>query len=143
MRYSRVVVIFVALFLQACAHPQAPSVGAAGGVVEPNSMIMTTLFCGVSSPDGKGVSEQQWEAFLRDYVTPRFPDGLTVLNAMGQWYDPEARSITSEHTKMLMIIHSGQQSASSKIEEVKAEYIRRFNQQSVLRTDAPIIGRFK
>ena len=30
-----------------------------------------------------------WDAFLADTVTPRFPDGLTVLDARGQWRDSE------------------------------------------------------
>jgi hypothetical protein len=39
---------------------------------------------------GRGnVSDRNWDRFLADEVTPRFPDGLTVFDAKGQWRNPE------------------------------------------------------
>ena len=46
--------------------------------------IRTTLYFGLSRPKGS-VSELEWQVFLRDEVTRRFPDGLTVWQAEGQW----------------------------------------------------------
>ena len=45
--------------------------------------IRTTLYFGLSRPKGS-VSELDWQIFLRDEVTRRFPDGLTVWQAEGQ-----------------------------------------------------------
>ena len=54
------------------------------------------LLLGRSTSDGGEVSEEEWLAFLADTVTPRFPDGLTVLDAAGQWRDgTPARSSAS------------------------------------------------
>ena len=41
------------------------------------------LFFGRSTIEGGEVSDEAWAAFLADTVTPRFPDGLTVLDAAG------------------------------------------------------------
>ena len=42
------------------------------------------LYFGLAKGDGSLVSEAEWDAFLADTVTPRFPDGLTVYDARGQ-----------------------------------------------------------
>jgi Protein of unknown function (DUF3574) len=49
--------------------------------------IRTTLYFGLSRPKGS-VSELEWQIFMRDEVTKRFPDGLTVWQAEGQWQTP-------------------------------------------------------
>ena len=54
------------------------------------------LFMGRSNQTGEVVDDAAWATFLGDTVTPRFPDGLTVFDARGQWRDSEvARSIGS------------------------------------------------
>jgi hypothetical protein len=40
--------------------------------------IRTTLYFGLSRPKGS-VSELEWQIFMRDEVTRRFPDGLTSV----------------------------------------------------------------
>jgi hypothetical protein len=35
-----------------------------------------------------GVSEAAWGRFVVREMTPRFPDGLTITEAIGQWRDP-------------------------------------------------------
>ena len=48
------------------------------------SQVRTTLYFGLARSKGS-VSELEWQIFLRDEVTRRFPDGLTVWEAEGQW----------------------------------------------------------
>src|SRR5688500_17329335 len=48
------------------------------------SYLRTTLYFGLARPSGV-VSDANWQSFLRDEITPRFPDGLTVWEADGQW----------------------------------------------------------
>ena len=68
---------------------QAP-VGAQGSTVSMDcgvasaSQLRTTLYFGRTRPKGS-VSELEWQMFLRDEVTQRFPEGLTVWEAEGQW----------------------------------------------------------
>src|SRR4029450_11748395 len=46
--------------------------------------LRTTLYFGLARPKG-AVTELEWQLFLRDEVTTRFPAGLTVWEAEGQW----------------------------------------------------------
>lgn len=96
--------------------------------------IRTELYFGLTRPGGVAIAEPEWQTFLDDYVTPRFPDGLTVVSASGQWKNKK-EEIHTEPTKILIIIHDGAQQHSAAIDEIRTEYKRRFNQESVLRVD--------
>ena len=61
------------------------------------------LFFGRNIGDTEGVSDEDWRAFLADTVTPRFPDGLSVFDAAGQWRDSQG-SIVRERSKMVLIL---------------------------------------
>ena len=87
---------------------------------------------GRSNQDGEVVDDAAWDAFLEDTVTPRFPDGLTVLDARGQWRDSEGK-ILKERSKLLVILAPPSDDGMSLIDEISDEYERRFNQESVLR----------
>ncbi len=47
----------------------------------------TELFFGSAKPDGSIVTEEDFQQFLNQEITPRFPDGLTVLAGFGQFRD--------------------------------------------------------
>ena len=57
---------------------------AADGVRGCAERVQARLFFGLHRPAGT-VSEPEWETFLADVVTARFPDGLTVFRSHGQW----------------------------------------------------------
>lgn len=90
------------------------------------------LFMGRSIADGDVVSDADWDSFLADIVTPRFPDGLTVLDGRGQWRN-SAGVIEKEQSKVLIILAPQGEDAMRLIDEVSDEYKSRFNQESVLR----------
>ncbi len=46
-----------------------------------------------------GVSEAAWTRFVAREMTPRFPDGLTITEATGQWRDPADGTIVREPAK--------------------------------------------
>jgi hypothetical protein len=99
--------------------------------------VADRLYFGRSIPDGGGtVSDSAWAAFLREVVTPRFPDGLTVYRAEGQWREGDGR-IVREETFVLEIVHPAGPSADADFREIAAEYKRRFRQQAVMRVTAP------
>ena len=64
-----------------------PQVGAQGLTVvmecgtSAAPQLRTTLYFGLARPKG-AVTELEWQIFLRDEVTARFPDGLTVWEAV-------------------------------------------------------------
>lgn len=99
---------------------------------EQPAWTLDRLYFGRSIPDGGQVSEQNWRLFLVDVVTPRFPDGLTVWRAEGQWQDSTG-SIIRESTFLLELAHPNEKESGRKLKEVIGAYKQRFRQESVLR----------
>ena len=90
------------------------------------------LFFGRNIGDAEGVSDEDWRAFLADTVTPRFPDGLSVFDAAGQWRDSQG-VVVRERSKMVLILAEQDSDALTRLDEIAEEYKRRFSQESVLR----------
>jgi hypothetical protein len=105
-----------------------------------DSATQTTLYFGLKTNDGKGISEQAWTRFLAEVVTPRFPDGLTVLSAYGQGgSDPaSAGQVLAEMTKMLVIVRPDTPEAAQKIEEIKAEFRRLYSPTGIFHTEGAV-----
>jgi hypothetical protein len=98
----------------------------------------TELYFGRSIPGGGMVADDEWEKFLAEVVTPRFPDGFTILKATGQ-YREKSGKIISEPSMVLVFLYTRKMHAKSrrKIEEIRKAYVKQFNQESVLRLDFP------
>lgn len=96
----------------------------------------TELYFGRSKPDGGMVSDAEWEKFLADEVTPRFPDGFTILKGTGQYREKSGRIIT-EPSQVLVFLYTKatRKESRQKIEEIRAAYVKQFSQESVLRLD--------
>ena len=78
-----------------------------------------------------GVSEAQWARFLDREITPRFPDGLSVIDARGQWRDTKRNRIVREPSKLVQIVLPGKPEDDARLHEIAAAYKTRFRQQSV------------
>lgn len=95
--------------------------------------VQYKLFMGRGGAAGEVVSDDDWDKFLAESVTPRFPDGLTVLDGYGQWRDASGR-IKQERSKVLILYAAGDESSlRANIDAVSGEYEQRFGQESVLR----------
>ena len=94
------------------------------------AQVRTTLYFGTTRPKGT-VSELEWQVFLRDEVTTKFPDGLTVWDAQGQWRTPGG-TIDQERSKVLLLVHADTPAARASVLSVIAKYRQAFDQQSVL-----------
>jgi hypothetical protein len=92
--------------------------------------LRTTLYFGLARPKGS-VSELEWQVFLRDEVTLRFPEGLTVWEAEGQWKAADG-GIGHERTKVLLLVHPDTAAAREAVQTVIARYRAKFEQESVL-----------
>src|SRR3954449_2190666 len=84
-------------------------------------MQKTELFFGLSRPDGGAISEQVWQGFVDDAVTPRFPDGFTVIDGAGQWRGADGR-IVHERSKVLLLLHPRDAATMRKVDEIRAAY---------------------
>jgi hypothetical protein len=94
------------------------------------AQLRTTLYFGTMRPTG-AVSELEWQMFLRDEVTRRFPEGLTVWDAQGQWKSIKG-TIDQERSKVLLIVHPDTATARHALQEVIEKYRKMFEQESVL-----------
>ena len=90
------------------------------------------LFMGRSNQSSEVVDDEAWAAFLEETVTPRFPDGLTVLDAQCQWRGSNG-VILKERSKLLIILAPPGDDKMRLTDEVSDEYKRRFGQESVHR----------
>ena len=64
-------------------------------------------------------------------ITPRFPDGLTVYEAAGQWRDQTSNKIIREPSKIVLIVLPGNAEDLPRLNEIAEAYKRSFRQQSV------------
>ena len=51
------------------------------------------LIFGRKIGDRVAVTETKWSRFVDQEITPRFPDGLSVVDARGQWRDSVRNTI--------------------------------------------------
>jgi hypothetical protein len=103
--------------------------------------VADRLYFGRNIPGGGTVSDSAWSVFLREVVTPRFPAGLTVFRAEGQWRGDDG-SIDREQSFVVEVIHPAGPNAEADILAIAEEYKRRFNQEAVMRVTLPARPRF-
>jgi len=113
----------------ACDTPQQP-------------MLQIELMFGRNIGGRLGVSETAWSHFLAHEVTPRFPDGLTVVNAASQWRDKEHGALVREPSKLVTIVTAENPATPGKIAAIVAAYKRQFHQQSVAVITRPVCAAF-
>lgn len=78
-----------------------------------------------------GVSESAWRRFVAREITPRFPDGLTVIGATGRWRDRASGVLVSEPSMLVLIVLPGKADDQARLDAIAAAYKRQFHQQSV------------
>ncbi len=115
---------------------------AGGGYQCPDGMDAFTelnVYFGQEKGDGSAVSEKEWQSFLADTVTPRFPDGLTVSDARGQWFDTANGRLYQESTKLLnvLVVAETTETSLDAARAISEIYKERFDQQAVFRTALP------
>jgi hypothetical protein len=131
------------VLLVACSRNPAPeTAGVVACAVGDSALVRETLYFGRNRPGGGTVSDAEWQTFLAQVVTPRFPAGLTVVDGTGQWKGASG-SVEQERAEVVTLFHSGDESARVGVREIAAEYKRRFQQEAVLRERAPTCTRLE
>lgn len=132
------------VWLAACATVPAPHASSTlqGDAAHPGQAqgwVDTRLYFGLGPADqpGQGVSEASWRQFLDREVTPRFPDGLSVLDVYGQWQGRQEAQPERLHAKLLVIDYPDTPANRGKIEAIRAAWKQRTGDQSVLRVTQP------
>jgi hypothetical protein len=101
--------------------------------------VRSELYFGVGEESGPSerkqtdaITEAQWRAFLDKEVTPRFPDGLTVFDAYGQWLFRGAAEPNRLRTKVLVVLHENTPQRRADIEAIRLAWKQATKHQSVL-----------
>lgn len=125
----RAAALLAVLTLAGCATPPpelAPPPCPAGE--EP--LRTAQLFFGRNISGQTGVGEAAFGAFVDEELTPRFPEGLTVLDGGGQWAGAE-NALIRDAAKVVVIVLP-QKGSDKLLAEVRDRYKARFQQDSVL-----------
>ena len=124
-------------------HP--PSSGTSptlkGDVTHPDATtgwVRTELYFGLGVPGAQaGIDDAGWQAFLDKEVTPRFPSGLTVMDAFGQWQGREQTHPERLRSKLLVLLYKDGPSSRSAVDAIRAAWKAKTGDQSVLRVTQP------
>ena len=127
-----VISIATAALVSACATGSSGAAGAAVQLSGVQNAVDDKLVFGRSIPTGGSVSDSAWDTFMREIVTPRFPAGLTVWHAQGQWLDPRGTTVR-EAVIIVEVVHPAGDPADSVFARVANAYRQRFHQDAVLR----------
>lgn len=128
------VILVSALLLTDCASVATNPAG--------SRSQLDRLYFGRAIADTGVVTDSAWVGFLRDVVTPRFPEGITVLRAEGQWRGANG-SVVREPSFVLEVIHQRTSAGETALGEIIAEYKRRFRQEAVMRITSEVQAQLK
>jgi hypothetical protein len=98
--------------------------------------VQEQIYFGTQTPTGH-VTAEEWNQFLGESVTPRFPQGFTTWQASGQWRS-ESGGIVREPSYVLSLVHPAGSSDDAAIGELIATYKTRFKQEAVLQIRANV-----
>lgn len=119
----------------------APAMAQGNTCSEPlKPMLRAELSFGRNIGGRLGVSEAQWVRFVAGELTPRFPDGLTVLDGKGQWRGPSG--LVREPSKIVIVVTADDAGARERIADATKAYLTRFRQKSVGVLTQPVCAAF-
>jgi len=131
MRIARITLVAaLAAMLGGCAPMHRA--GCADGE---QALIHDTLYFGTGKPRGGTVTPAEWSEFLESTVTPRFPQGLTVSPASGQWRGADG-AIVQEASQVLQLVHPDDAGSEKAVHALVEAYKAQFQQEAVLRVKA-------
>lgn len=114
-------------------------------------MIKTELYFGQAigeqseqkiSDVAQDITHTDFMRFVASTITPLFPDGLTILDAVGQYQMESNGQTVRERSKVVILLHEGDSEDHSKINRIREMYKQQFQQESVLRIDYEVNVRF-
>lgn len=92
---------------------------------------MAQLYLGGVQTGGPAISAADLGRFVEQEITPKFPDGLTVLEGGQRWEGPENTRLR-EAAKVVLIVLPAGGDAKARVEGVRRAYRARFRQDAEL-----------
>jgi hypothetical protein len=87
------VVVLITSILPSTVHAQSE-----------NIFVRTELYFGTARQDLSPVTDDEWREFLDFVITRKFPEGLTILTADGQFQD-DAGNVKKEKSFVLVLVY--------------------------------------
>jgi hypothetical protein len=137
----RYLVLLACLLAISSCRPAGASPTRAFCAVGDTALVRDVLYLGRNTPGGTELSDSAWQQYVDEVVTPRFPAGLTIWDAAGQWRGASGK-VEREKSKVLTLLHAGDSGSDHLVGEVIGEYKRRFDQEAVLRERVMTCSRF-
>lgn len=140
-RWRGVAIAFLLCACGGCGEGSiaTPRIGLAGDG-DCREQVADLLHFGLDTPDGT-LADAEWERFVDTEITPRFPAGLTILAAHGQWRGHDGR-IEREPSRVVEIIHADDAHSRDALQALIAAYKSRYRQESVLRVRSRALACF-
>lgn len=131
--------LLVVLLNFSYGHGDAISQESSAGMREdPIKWIRTELYFGGGLRKERGDYETVWNDYLDNVVTPRFPEGLTVLEATGQWRVKEGQKPRRGSSRIIILIHEASEEKSRNLDEIREIWKERAGHISVLKVTVPV-----
>ena len=115
----------------ACAAPPPP--GCAAG--ETPVREITAFFGRHVTRAGEAarrVSDADWDSFVADALTPRFPEGATILHGQGRWRDATGAPRAEDSSLLLLVVPQADAPAAlARLRAAAALYRTRHAQDAV------------
>lgn len=101
---------------------------------EAQGWLRSELYFALAREEGDEtpVDASGWAEFLDREVTPRFPDGLSVFDAYGQWLARGQEAPGRLRSKLLVILHPDTPEHRARIDEIRLAWKQKTGHVSVL-----------
>jgi hypothetical protein len=120
------------LLLGACTPPPQTAASACAPPLKP--AVQVDLYFGRQTDKGREITEAEWASFLAEEVTPRFPAGLSVVDAAGQHREASG-VIQRERSKLLVVVVFDAPAHGANVQAIAEIYSKRYGQNAVLRVE--------
>lgn len=121
----------VAIALLASMTLVAPAVAQVACRADQKSSAVVEMMFGRKLGERIAVTNGAWARFVDREITPRFPDGLSVVDAAGQWMDTDKKRVVREPSKIVTIVLRDAEKGQAEIDAIAQAYKKQFKQQSV------------
>jgi hypothetical protein len=117
--------------LAGCATAPRPLCPAGQTPLRTAQLYLGRQIAGESTPSDAAVTK-----FLAEEVSPRFPDGLTVIRGGETWRGADDR-LVRQSAKVVLIVLPRSEDAEQRIQLVRTAYKTRFRQDAIVRITRP------
>lgn len=128
----RFLAVCCAIFLAGCNALTPPKPAAAQCPLPSQDRYASIeMFFGRDIPGRGPLTDAEWDDFVAHVVTEQFPDGFTVIDGEGQWFDQSTGHMTHEASKILLVAADPDSDLKTRIGSVADAFRKQFHQRSV------------